>query len=219
MAAKRTNSRKGNTHGSNTHGSKEHGSYQHDSKQRNGHRPRFGSSALATPANAITAARLLASPVLIVLVLAYGPDWLAVIIGVFVFATDGLDGWIARRQGTTSSGAFLDPLADKIVVLGVLYAFVYRGTISWIPVSLILFREVSMSAYRTAVARHGVSIPARPFAKFKTVIQDTAAGLLLIPVMKDHHMALVMVLWIAVALTILSGIQYLYDGIVSTHAS
>ncbi len=189
------------------------------SKPHNSHKPRFGSSALATPANAITAARLLASPVLIVLVLMYGPDWVAVVIGALVFSTDGLDGWIARRQGTTSSGAFLDPLADKIVVLGVLYAFVYRGTISWIPVSLILLREVSMSAYRTIVARKGVSIPARPLAKIKTVTQDVATGLILLPVMKEHHLALVVMLWIAVALTIISGIQYLYDGVMSSSSA
>jgi CDP-diacylglycerol--glycerol-3-phosphate 3-phosphatidyltransferase len=174
---------------------------------------------LATPANAITAARLLASPVMIVLVLMYGPDWVAVVIGALVFSTDGLDGWIARRQGTTSSGAFLDPLADKIVVLGVLYAFVYRGTISWIPVSLILLREVSMSTYRTIVARKGVSIPARPLAKIKTVTQDVATGLILLPVMKEHHLALVVMLWIAVALTIISGIQYLYDGVMSSSSA
>ncbi len=215
MSTKRTEQRSTG----NTHRAQQHSSNQHENQQHNSHMPRFGSSALATPANAITAARLLASPVMIGLVLAYGANWPSVVIGVFVFATDGLDGWIARRQGTTSSGAFLDPLADKIVVLGILYSFVYRDTISWIPVSLIMIREVSMSAYRTVVSRHGVSIPARPLAKFKTVTQDISAGLLLIPAMKDHHIALVVILWIATALTIISGIQYLYDGIVSTHAS
>ncbi|HXW34459.1 MAG TPA: CDP-alcohol phosphatidyltransferase family protein, partial [Acidimicrobiales bacterium] len=61
----------------------------------------FGPSALATPANAVTLARLLAAPVIVVMVALWGPSWIAFGVAFAVAATDGLDGWIARRQGTT----------------------------------------------------------------------------------------------------------------------
>ena len=180
---------------------------------------RYGPTALVTPANAVTFARLLASPVLVGLVIAYGVRWPIFVLAVAVFATDGLDGWIARRHGATSSGAFLDPLADKFVVLGVLYTLVGRGTVSWIPVSLIALREIAMSAYRSLVARKGVSVPARPLAKTKTATQDLAVGLFMLPAIVNQHTLLSVILWVATALTIASGVQYLYDGIVlSRHA-
>ena len=77
----------------------------------------FGPSALATPANAVTAARLLVTPLMVLLIVRDGPAWTTVAGWFLLASTDGLDGYLARRQGTTRSGAFLDPLADKICVL------------------------------------------------------------------------------------------------------
>ena len=93
-----------------------------------------------------------------------------------VASTDFLDGWVARRQGATTSGAFLDPLADKVLVLGALGALAAVGLTSWVPVVVIAGREVAVSAYRSSVARHGVSVPARRLAKLKTASQDLAIG-------------------------------------------
>ena len=56
--------------------------------------------------------------------------------------TDGIDGWLARRDGATRSGAFLDPLADKVLTLGGFVALVSRGDVWWVPVALIAAREV-----------------------------------------------------------------------------
>src|SRR5205823_2632421 len=78
-----------------------------------------------------------------------------------------LDGWVARRQGSTSSGAFLDQLADKVLVLGALIALVAEGAFWWVPVALIAVREVVISAYRSYVGRRGISVPARRWAKIK----------------------------------------------------
>lgn len=172
----------------------------------------FGPTALATPANAVTAARLLAAPVVVLMVAVAGPSWPAFAVGALVAASDGLDGWLARRQGPTRSGAFIDPLADKVVVLGVLGAVAARGEIGWLPVALIAAREVSMSIYRSVMARRGVSIPARRSAKAKTVVQLIAGGLCLMPPMATHHLLLGAVLWLAVVLTVVSGAQYLVDG-------
>lgn len=172
----------------------------------------FGPTALATPANAVTVARLLATPVVIALVAVFGPSWLALAVAVAVAGTDGLDGWLARRHGPTRSGAFIDPLADKVAVIGVLAAVAARGEVPWLPVALIAAREVSMSVYRSVMARRGVSIPARRLAKAKTLVQAIATGLCLVPPLAPHHAVLQVGLWVAVALTVVSGVQYLVDG-------
>src|SRR6201993_4169269 len=129
---------------------------------------KFESSALATPANAITAVRLLAAPVILLLIVDLKVSLVAAAAWVAVASTDFLDGWVARRQGATTSGAFLDPLADKVLVIGALAALAGVGLASWWPVVLIMGREVVISVYRSAVARRGVSVPARPLAKLKT---------------------------------------------------
>ena len=174
---------------------------------------RFGPSALVTPANAVTATRLVLAPVLVAVVAAWGANWGAVVLAFCVASTDGLDGWIARRQGTTTSGAFLDPLADKVFVLGVLAVLAARAEIDWLPVALICVREIAMQAYRSVVARAGVSIPARTSAKAKTLVQDLTVGLCLLPPLAhDHHGVLEVALGIAVVLTLITGVQYVMDG-------
>jgi CDP-diacylglycerol--glycerol-3-phosphate 3-phosphatidyltransferase len=174
----------------------------------------FGPSALATPANALTMTRLLASPLLIVLVVTTGPStwWLATL-WLISSCTDGIDGVIARKMGATRSGAFLDPLADKFLVLGVLAALAGIGQIGWLPVSLIAVREVAMSIFRSFAGRHGVSIPARPTAKLKTLVQDVVIGVALLPPVGLHHVGIVRdLLWVAVALTLFTGLEYARDG-------
>ncbi len=172
----------------------------------------FGPSALMTPANGITVLRLLATPLLIALIMLWGASWVTMVIWGVLSLTDGIDGWVARRQGATRSGAFLDPLADKVVVLGALIALVANDTISWVPVAIIAVREIGMSVYRSVVGRSGVSIPARQSAKIKTLIQDVAIGLCLIPWLAPHHIVLDVAIWVATALTVFTGAQYYLDG-------
>ncbi|HEY2302879.1 MAG TPA: CDP-diacylglycerol--glycerol-3-phosphate 3-phosphatidyltransferase [Acidimicrobiales bacterium] len=173
----------------------------------------FGPTALVTPANGITVARLLATPVVLLLVLRYGTSWLTVTAWFVLACTDGLDGWLARRHGTTRSGAFLDPLADKFLVLGAMFALVLNGTFWWLPVAIITIRELGISLYRSWVGRQGVSVPARPLGKAKTVVQDLAVGAALLPIIGDHQPGIaVALLYLAVVLTVISGAQYLIDG-------
>src|SRR3954451_24858577 len=120
----------------------------------------FGPSALATPANAVTVGRVVAMPVLIAMILHGGATWAAVSFWFVISCTDGVDGWRARRMGTTRSGAFLDPLADKVLVLGGMFALVDYGAFPWFPVALIAARELLISMYRSVAARQGVSVPA-----------------------------------------------------------
>lgn len=174
---------------------------------------RFEPTALATPANAITGARLIAAPPVIVLIVHFGVSWVAAVAWALIASTDFLDGWVARRQGATTSGAFLDPLADKVLVLGALTAIAAIGLASWVPVVLIGAREFTISLYRSAVARRGVSVPARPLAKMKTATQDLAVGFILLPVtgLHDRWMGQTL-LWASVALALISGGQYLLDS-------
>lgn len=173
----------------------------------------FGPSALATPANAVTLARVALTPLLLAVIVSSGPSLAVLGAWILLSATDGVDGYLARRHGTTRSGAFLDPLADKLLILGAMFALVARGLFWWLPVVIIAVREVAMSGYRSWVGRQGVSVPARSSAKVKTVVQGVAVGLALFPVVADHHLWIARaVLWVAVALTVVSGLQYLLDG-------
>jgi len=178
-----------------------------------GHPPTtFGPSALATPANAVTVARLLATPLLMATVVARGASWLTFGLWFVIAGTDGLDGIVARRMGTTRSGAFLDPLADKVCVLGAMVALVSKGTFWWVPVALIGAREFGLVAYRSWLARRGVSMPASRGAKVKTLTQSLAVGAALFPPTARHPMFADALLWAAVVLTLGTGVQYLADG-------
>lgn len=172
----------------------------------------FGPSALATPANAITFARLLLTPVWLAVVVAQGPSWPSFTLGFVLAATDGVDGYIARRQGTTRSGAFLDPLADKFLVVGGLIALAVQGAFWWLPVSVIGVREIGISLYRSWMGKRGVSVPARYWAKVKTVVQEVAIGLALLPLTEGLPWIAKAVLWAGVALALVTGAQYLMDG-------
>jgi CDP-diacylglycerol--glycerol-3-phosphate 3-phosphatidyltransferase len=180
----------------------------------NGSRPSFGPSALLTPANALTFTRLVGAPALAVLTVEIGPtSWLLWALWTAFCLSDGLDGHIARRHGTTRSGAFLDPLADKFLVLGALSALSAIGLLSPLPVVLIGAREIAMSTFRITAGRHGISVPARPLAKLKTLAQDLAiAAAFFPPIGKTHLLAVEIVLWIAVGLTLVTGAEYYLDG-------
>jgi CDP-diacylglycerol---glycerol-3-phosphate 3-phosphatidyltransferase len=172
----------------------------------------YGPTALATPANALTMTRLLAAPLLVVMVLDRPTSWLTWTVWTVLAGTDGIDGWLARRHGTTRSGAFLDPLADKFLVLGALCALAADHRFSWVPVAIIAVREVAISLYRIVAARHGVSVPARVLAKLKTLVQALAVGVMVLPLTGRHPLLGVVTLWIAVVLTVVTGVQYFAEA-------
>ena len=143
----------------------------------------FGPSALATPANLVTISRLLLTMPFLGMVVADGASWAAVSFWVALCITDGIDGHLARRQGTTRSGAFLDPLADKVLVLGAMFALVANDTFWWPAVAIITVREIGIMGLRSYWGRKGLAVPASPMAKAKTVVQEVAVGFALLP----HH--------------------------------
>jgi CDP-diacylglycerol--glycerol-3-phosphate 3-phosphatidyltransferase len=172
-------------------------------------------NALATWANAITAGRIVLSPVMFLAI----PDhqrgaWFAFGLWFVLSLSDGIDGWVARRHGTTSSGAFLDPLADKVLVLGAMFTLVGRGVFMLLPVLIITGRELVISVYRILVGSKGVSIPASILAKYKTFVQQLAVGFALWPWFAvDHKWLWSGLLWLAVVLAVVSGAQYLATSV------
>jgi CDP-diacylglycerol--glycerol-3-phosphate 3-phosphatidyltransferase len=177
---------------------------------------RFDASAFATPANLLTLSRIVLAPPLFALILTAddrrGVGWAAFALGLVVAITDNFDGKLARRHGTTRSGAFLDPLADKFVVLGVMVCLVAVSRYWWLPVALVAARELAISAWRTYWARRGLAIPARRSAKYKTLVQGIALLLAVLPPLEHADTFVAVVLWIAVAFTIVTGLQYAVDG-------
>jgi len=168
---------------------------------------------LKTAANLVTVARIAATPVLVLIVLRSTPSWVALLFWAALAFSDAADGWLARRRGPSASGAFLDPLADKVLVLGALAAMAGLGKFTWAPVALLAAREVVITAYRVIVAKHGVSVPARRVAKAKTLVEFITVGLVLVPVMSSSFLTMSrLTLWLAVALAWASGAQYLMDS-------
>lgn len=174
-------------------------------------------AGLLHPANLLTLARLLLSPLLFMLILqaddTRGASWAAFGLGLAMAGTDFFDGRVARRAGVTSrSGAFLDPLADKVVVLGAAFCLVAVERYWWVPVTLIAFRELGITAWRARWATDGVSIPARRSAKYKTFVQGVALAMAVMPTLEGSDLVLTAALWVAVAFTVATGLQYLIDG-------
>lgn len=169
------------------------------------------------PANLLTLARLLFAPLLFWFVLDAeadrGVSWAAFGLGVALASTDFFDGKVARRSNVVSrSGAFLDPLADKVVVLGSAFCLVYVERYWWVPVTIIAIRELGITAWRSRWAREGLALPARTSAKYKTFIQGLALAMAVMPTLEDHDTLIAAMLWLAVAWTVFSGVQYLLDG-------
>lgn len=170
-------------------------------------RTRFGPGAIRTPANLITIGRLVLAVPTLFLIVELGSSWVTVALWFVLSVTDGLDGWLARRDGTTRAGAFLDPLADKFLAVGGFSALAIRGDTSWIPVAIIAGREVAISLYRSYEGRRGVSLPARQLGKWKTFIQMCAIGFVLLPFTADALGLQRTVIWLAVALTVVSALD------------
>ncbi|MCL5973476.1 MAG: CDP-alcohol phosphatidyltransferase family protein [Ferrimicrobium sp.] len=173
----------------------------------------YGPSAIATPANAITVLRICFAPVLVVMVLSSPtsivPFWLWSGLAI----SDSADGYIARRQGVTRSGAFLDPLADKILVFAAFGALFIMHRIDGLPVLIMGLREVAVSVYRTQVLAAGRSLPARIPGKLKMLVQILVIGFALIPSVGRHDRSLVdLGAWIGVVLALVSAVQYFLDS-------
>lgn len=172
--------------------------------------PNYSSHALLTPANGLTFLRMVFTPIMLVMIRNDRTGWPTLTLWIVLCMSDLVDGKLARMYGVSKSGAFLDPLADKFLVLGAMVMLVVAHQFWWLPVALIAFREVAMSVYRSAVAKGGTSIPASKPAKYKTLTQQLAVGFALAPWIGIHATWTAQILlWVSVALTLATGAQYL----------
>jgi CDP-diacylglycerol--glycerol-3-phosphate 3-phosphatidyltransferase len=100
---------------------------------------------------------------------------LAALLAIFFVASDGLDGYLARKRGeVTQLGKFLDPYSDKISNMGIFLCFLASGYAAVWMVAIIFFRESTIDTLRTLGAASGVTIDARKSGKWKTALQGTA---------------------------------------------
>lgn len=166
--------------------------------------------------NKLTILRIFMIPAFMFLLLYQSPNyqfWAAI---VFILAslTDTLDGHIARKYNLiTNFGKFMDPLADKLLVTSAFLAFVEMDILPAWFVMVILAREFAITGIRTLAAKQGVVIAASKWGKMKTISQMVA-----IIVVLFHNFGLAfpldqVLLYIALALTILSGADYIVKNI------
>jgi cardiolipin synthase len=184
---------------------------------------------MLTLPNLLTLSRIVAVPLLVALL--WWPQWEGGYAAAFVLyclmgITDYFDGYVARAQGAVSKlGAFLDPIADKIMVAAVILMLV--GTrfedraiitgIHLIAALIILLREIAVSGLREFLGGIQVSVPVSRLAKWKTTLQLVALGALILAGALPHLSFIktvgLVTLWGAAGLTLVTGWDYLRVGL------
>ena len=193
---------------------------------------------MLTLPNLLTLSRIVTVPVLVALL--WWPDWelgygLAFAVYCLMGITDYFDGYVARSQGAVSRlGAFLDPIADKIMIAAVLLVLAaqgiltgpYVGDLHVIAGLVILIREIAVSGLREFLGGLRVSVPVSQLAKWKTTFQMVSLGALILgkalpgwtimlgslEANVPHTVGLV-TLWGAAVLTVITGWDYLRVGL------
>ena len=161
--------------------------------------------------NFLTLLRIVAVPVIVVALLDETPNGDAFAAAVFALAafTDGLDGYIARRQkSVTTFGKLMDPLADKLLIVAALISLVSLNRVAAWVAMVIIARELAVTGLRGLAAERGVVIAASWLGKLKTALQIAAVFALIIwypaPTWVD------VLVYVAVAVTVISGVDYFF---------
>jgi CDP-diacylglycerol--glycerol-3-phosphate 3-phosphatidyltransferase len=180
--------------------------------------------ALLNFPNTITLLRVTIIPVLFFLLLSPGPTGSLIIAGLFILAalTDLLDGYLARKyEIVTVMGKFLDPIADKLIVNTAMILMIPIGRISAWIVAIIIIRDFVVDGIRAISQSEGFIIPASKLGKRKTLCQIFAVSALMIhyPFLgADAHVVGTVILYIALVLSVTSGVDYLikfYENILN----
>ncbi|MGB3492967.1 MAG: CDP-diacylglycerol--glycerol-3-phosphate 3-phosphatidyltransferase [Elainellaceae cyanobacterium] len=167
-------------------------------------------STLLNIPNAVTLSRLLGIPALFWVLGDPTVDqrWVAVVIFTIIAATDWLDGYLARRLNqVTDLGKILDPLVDKLMVVAPLLILVELEQLPAWGVFLIIARELFIAGWRV---RQTTVSGANLLGKAKTVSQIVAIALLIAPLPSAWMTLSLIAFWISVALTLLSGLLYVF---------
>ncbi|MDR1028597.1 MAG: CDP-diacylglycerol--glycerol-3-phosphate 3-phosphatidyltransferase [Clostridiales Family XIII bacterium] len=162
--------------------------------------------------NTLTLIRIALIPVFIVFLL-NDRSYVAAVVFIVAALTDALDGYLARKMDLiTNFGKLMDPLADKLLVVSALVCLTELGEIAGWMVIVILAREFMITGLRSVAAGEGVIIAAGMAGKLKTVSQMAAIVLILLRNWPFVYVGFPfdrVMLWIAVALTVYSGVEYM----------
>lgn len=180
-----------------------------------------GTASAGNLANIITVFRMLLAPVFIVLLLLdAGEDgylrYIAAGLFIFASATDGVDGFLARRLNlVTDAGKLLDPIADKVLTGGALVVLTILGELPWWVTGVILLREVGITVLRLVALRDHV-IAASILGKIKTWVQIIAISFAIVPLWTFFgsavHVVNTVLMTLAVIITLVSGVEYLWQA-------
>jgi len=164
--------------------------------------------------NGLTIIRILAVPVILLLLFYSGKtyQWVTAIFFLLVAVTDTIDGYLARRRGmVTTLGKFLDPLADKLLIVTALIALIpTRGIPFWIVI-VIVGREIAVTGLRGIAVSQGIVIPASASGKYKTVFEAASIFFLILNgeyFSIDFHFVGIVLLWVSLLLAVYSGFDY-----------
>ncbi len=164
-------------------------------------------------ANALTILRLVLVPVFLVLLFhddGHDDAWRVLAFLAFAVAsvTDRIDGEIARKRGlVTDFGKIADPIADKALIGAALIGLSLLGDLPWWVTVVVLVREIGVTLLRFFVIRHGVMAASRG-GKVKTLLQAVGIGLLILPLGGVLHAVALLVMYVAVVVTVVTGIDY-----------
>jgi CDP-diacylglycerol--glycerol-3-phosphate 3-phosphatidyltransferase len=161
--------------------------------------------------NALTLLRILAVPVVVVALLGETPNGDTLAAAVFALAalTDGLDGYFARsRDAVTTFGKLMDPLADKLLIIGALVSLVSLNRLeAWVAM-VIIAREIAVTILRTIAAERGIVIAASWLGKLKTVLQIAAVIALIVA--DPAPLGVDLLVYLALIVTVISGADYFF---------
>ena len=166
--------------------------------------------------NGLTALRMVLVPVFAWVLLSHPHNdswrWMAALIFVIASITDIVDGKVARKYGlVTRFGKLWDPIADKTLTGMALVGLSIIGELSWWITIVILVREWGITLLRFLILKYGV-MAANRGGKLKTVTQSIAIVMYLLPLPSWLHVVGVVVMWVALILTVLTGLDYCWEA-------
>ena len=170
--------------------------------------------------NALTLGRIVLIPVFWILALGTSPAarWAALAVFLIASLTDFFDGRIARKkQQITSFGKIMDPLADKLLIIAALLVFCKQGDVPFVALMIIISRELAVTSLRVVAMGEGKVLAADKSGKVKTFSQCIYCIILLLHIenfsfIPQPDLIKTILIWIIVAITVYSGIDYFYKN-------
>jgi cardiolipin synthase (CMP-forming) len=175
---------------------------------------------LSTAPNILTVGRIGCVPIVVAMFYLDGdwPRWVTCAVFTVAATTDYVDGYLARNwQQQSLFGRWLDPVADKLLVAAAVVMLVGFDRAPVVPSLIIVLREITVSGLREYMAEVSVGLPVSRLAKWKTAVQMTAIGFLLVGGAGPAWLPVEAIgwwgLWIAAILTLVTGWDYLQAGL------